>query len=60
MSGKFSSAPRFTAFAVDINGTELVRHDLAATEEEAAGQEARQYLEQRPVIELWSSDHRLG
>jgi hypothetical protein len=49
MSGKFGSMPRFTAFAVDINGTVLARYDLAATEEELAEQEARQYLGQRQV-----------
>jgi len=48
----------FTAFAVDINGTVLARYDLAATEEELAEQEARQYLEQHQVIEVWSNDHR--
>jgi hypothetical protein len=58
MSGKFSSAPRFAAFAVDINGSALARYDLAATEQEAAEQEARQYLEQHPVIEVSSDDHR--
>jgi hypothetical protein len=36
--------PRFTAFAVDINGAALARYDLAATEMEAAEQEARQLL----------------
>jgi len=50
--------PRFTAFAVDINGTALARYDLVATEKEAAEQEARQYLEQHLVIEIWSDDHR--
>jgi hypothetical protein len=40
---------KFTAFAVDINGTALARYDLAT---------ARQYLEQHPVIEIWSADHR--
>jgi hypothetical protein len=50
--------PRFIAFAVDTNGTALARYDLTATEPEAAEQEARQYLEQHPVIEVWSDDHR--
>jgi hypothetical protein len=50
--------PRFTTFAVDINGTALARYDLAATEKESAEQEARQYLERHPVIEVWSGDHR--
>jgi hypothetical protein len=48
----------FVAFAVDINGTALARCDLAATEKEAAEQEARQYIERpeaRPVAtsEAW-------
>jgi len=38
----------FIAFAVDINGTALARYDLAATENEAAEQEARQYLQHQP------------
>jgi hypothetical protein len=58
MSGKFDSMPRFTAFAVDINGTALARYDLAAIEKETAEQEARQYLEHHQVIEVWSHDHR--
>jgi hypothetical protein len=58
MSSKFGSMPRFTAFAVDINGTALARYDLAATEKESAEREARQYLEQHQVIEVWSHDHR--
>ena len=45
MRSEFGSMPRFTAFAVDINGTALARYDLVATEKEAE-QEARQYLEQ--------------
>jgi len=49
---------RFVAFAIDINGTALERYDLAATEKETAEQEARQYLEQHQVIEVWSHDHR--
>ena len=49
---------KFAAFAVDINGTALARYDLTATEKEAAEQEARQYLEQHQVIEVWSDDHR--
>ncbi len=49
---------RFVAFAVDINGTALARYDLTATEKELAEQEARQYLEQHQVIEVWSDDHR--
>ena len=48
----------FVAFAVDVYGTALERYDLAATEREAAEQEARQYLEQHHVIEVWSDDHR--
>jgi hypothetical protein len=43
--------PRFTAFAIDINGAALARYDLAATEMEPAEQESRQYLEQHPVID---------
>jgi hypothetical protein len=43
----------FVAFAIDINGTALARYNLAATEEELAKQEARQYLEQHPVIEVY-------
>jgi hypothetical protein len=53
-----SRCQKFIAFAVDINGAALARYDLAATEKELAGQEARQYLEQHPVIEVWSDDHR--
>ncbi len=49
---------KFIAFAVDIGGTALARYDLAATDTEAAGQEARQRLEQHPVIDVWSEDHR--
>jgi hypothetical protein len=49
---------RFAAFAVDINGTMLARYDLTATEEESGEREARQYLEQHQVIEVWSADHR--
>ena len=45
MRSEFGSMPRFTAFAVDINGTALARYDLVATEKETAEQEARQYLE---------------
>ena len=47
---------KFTAYAVDISGTALARYDLVATEQEAAEQEARQYLEQHPFIEVWSDD----
>jgi hypothetical protein len=43
MRSEFGSMPRFTAFAVDINGTALARSDLAATDKQAAEQEARQY-----------------
>jgi hypothetical protein len=39
-------------------GAALTRYNLAATEKELAEQEARQYLEQHPVIEVWSGDHR--
>jgi hypothetical protein len=49
---------KFIAFAVDGNGTALARYDLAATEQDAAEQEARQYLERHGVIEVWSDDHR--
>jgi len=41
------------------NGTALARYDLAASVPEAAEQEASQYLDRHPVIELWSHDHRL-
>jgi hypothetical protein len=58
MRSEFGSMPMFTAFAVDINGTALARYDLAATDKQAAEQEARQYLEQHHVIEVWSDDHR--
>jgi hypothetical protein len=50
--------PKFIAFAIDISGAALARYDLVATEKEAAVQEARQYLEQHHVIEVWSADHR--
>jgi hypothetical protein len=36
----------------------LARYYLAATEAAAAEREARQYLEQHPVVEIWGSDHR--
>jgi hypothetical protein len=49
---------KFVAIAVDMNGTALARYELAATDAEAAESEARQYLEEHPVIEVWSSDHR--
>jgi hypothetical protein len=50
--------PKFIAFAVDISGAALARYDLAATEKESAGREARRYLEKHNVIEVWSGDHR--
>jgi hypothetical protein len=37
---------------VDISGTALARYDLATTDEQAAEQEARQYLERHQVIEV--------
>jgi len=37
------------AFAVDINGVALARCNLAATEEGAAEEEARQHLEDHQV-----------
>jgi hypothetical protein len=49
---------KFVAFAVDISGAALVHYDLAATEKESAEQEARHYLEQHQVIEVWSDDQR--
>jgi hypothetical protein len=49
---------QYFAFAVDINGTALARYDLAATDEEAAAQEARRHLQQHHVIEVWSDDYR--
>jgi hypothetical protein len=58
MRSEFGSMPRFTAFAVDINGTALARYDLAATDKESAELEASQYLKRHPVIEVWSDDHR--
>ena len=57
-SKSFQGMTKFVAFAIDINGTALARYDLAATEEGTAEQEARQYLDQHPVIEVWSDDHR--
>jgi hypothetical protein len=48
----------FIAYAVDLSGTALARYDLAAIEKESAEQEARQYLDIHPVIEVWSDDHR--
>jgi hypothetical protein len=44
--------PKFIAFAVDISGAALARYDLAATEKESAGREARRYLEKHNVIEV--------
>jgi hypothetical protein len=49
---------KFIAYAIDISGTALAVYDLAAIDAESAEQEARQYLEQHPVIEIWGSDHR--
>jgi hypothetical protein len=49
---------KFIAFAVDAFGTPEARYDLIAGEEEAATQEAEQYLEQHRIIEVWSTDHR--
>jgi hypothetical protein len=49
---------KFIAFAVDAFGTPLARYDLAASEAEAAEQEARQYLDRYQTIEVWSDDHR--
>jgi hypothetical protein len=46
---------KFIAFAVDAFGAPLARYDLAASEAEAAEQEARQYLERHRVIEVWSA-----
>jgi len=43
---------KFNAFAVDAFGAPLARYDLAASEAEAAEQEARQYLERHRVIEF--------
>ena len=50
--------PKFIAYAVDISGTAMAHYDLATTDEQAAEQEARQYLERHQVIEVWSNDHR--
>jgi hypothetical protein len=49
---------KFIAFAVDMFGTPEARYDLAAGEENAAAQEAKQYLEEHRIIEVWSTDHR--
>ena len=49
---------KFIAFAVDMSGAPEARYDLIADEEEAATQEAEQYLEQHPIVEVWSTDHR--
>jgi hypothetical protein len=57
-SGGQRAVPKFIVFAIDINGAALARYDLVATEKELAEQEARQYLEQHHVIEVWSDDHR--
>jgi hypothetical protein len=48
----------FIAYAVDLSGNALARYDLVAVDELAADQEARQYLEQHAVIEVWSDEHR--
>jgi len=48
--------PMFIAFAVDR--VALARYDLAATEMKTAEREAEQYLDEYPVIEVWSDDHR--
>jgi hypothetical protein len=57
-SGGRRAVPKFIAFAIDINGAAHARYDLVATEKELAEQQARQYLEQHHVIEVWSDDHR--
>jgi hypothetical protein len=49
---------KFIGYAVDISGAALAGYELAAADREAAEQEALQYLEQHPVIEVWSDDHR--
>jgi hypothetical protein len=49
---------KFIAFAVDAFGTVITRYDLAASEAEAAEQEARQYLVRHRIVEVWSDDHR--
>jgi hypothetical protein len=41
---------KFIAFAVDAFGAPLARYDLAASEAEAAEQEARQYLERHGIL----------
>jgi hypothetical protein len=49
---------KFIAFAVDMSGRPEARYDLVASEEEAATQKARQYLDRHQTIEVWSDDHR--
>lgn len=49
---------KFVAYAVDHSDAVLAGYELAAADREAAEQEARQYPEQHPVIEIWSGDHR--
>ena len=49
---------KFIAIAVDAFGTVITRYDLAASEAEAAEQEARQYLVRHRIIEVWSTDQR--
>jgi hypothetical protein len=41
-----------------MSGTPEARYDLVANDAEAAEQEARQYLEQHWIVEVWSTDHR--
>jgi hypothetical protein len=48
----------FTAYGVDLSGIALAHYDLTATEKESAEQEAKRYLEQHAVIEVWSDEHR--
>ena len=48
--------PKFIAYAVDLSGVALARYDLAAIEKESAEREAEHYLDEYPVIEVWSHE----
>jgi hypothetical protein len=53
-----SRMAKFIAVAVDPFGAIITSYDLAASEAEAAEQEAGQYLVRHRIIEVWSTDHR--
>lgn len=48
----------YFAFAVDLSGVAQASYQLVAEDDAAAAKEGRQYLEEHPVIEVWSPDYR--